>query len=700
MTGTSLIGTSLIGTDIGGTFTDFVVLDAGTGQITLEKRLTTPDDPSRAVVDGIDVLRAARPGLLERTEILTHGTTLVINALIERTGGTTALLTTEGFEDVLEIRREVRYDAYDLELEFPRPLVPRRLRHGVRERLHASGRELVPVDTDQVRAIVDDLAAADVESVAICLLHSYADGAHEREVARIVRERRPDLWVSLSSEVLPEVREYERTSTTVANAYVQPLLAGYLRRLREALDERGFAGNFYVMQSTGGVIPLDVARTFPVRVVESGPAGGVTAAARIGARAGIGDLLAFDMGGTTAKVAAVVNGQAALTHDYEVARTAHFRPGSGIPVCTPVLDLLEIGTGGGSIAHIDSLGLIKVGPRSAGSVPGPAAYGRGGDQPTVTDADLVLGHLDPGHFLGGEMPLRADLAEAAVAALGEPLGLDAVATAHAIREAAEESMVAAARVHLAEMGVEPSRLPVVAYGGAGPVHAVGLARRLGSPRVLIPPAAGVMSALGLILAPATFETSQTYKVKTDELDLDLMDELFRQMEKSAAQLLPDSDGGIGYTRWADMRYVGQGFEVSVGLPGGDDWRVLSAAEVTAEFKSAYERRYRRSYDDVAVETMNLRLRATRTGDDDTVRLPTPATTGRRVEDALKGHRDVHLPDDGMTRCPVYDRALLEPGMTLSGPALIQERETTTVLDGAAIAAIGDLGIITIDLRAN
>ncbi|MFI0486716.1 hydantoinase/oxoprolinase family protein [Actinomadura sp. 9N215] len=701
MTGTPPRGDLRIGTDIGGTFTDFVVLDAATGRITLEKRLTTPDDPSRAVVDGLDVLRAARPGLLERTEILTHGTTLVINALIERTGGTTALLTTEGFEDVLEIRREVRYDAYDLELAFPRPLVPRRLRHGVRERLHASGRELVPVDADQVRAIVDGLAADDVESVAICLLHSYADGDHEREVARIVRERRPDLWVSLSSEVLPEVREYERTSTTVANAYVQPLLAGYLRRLRSALDERGFAGNFYVMQSTGGVIPLEVARTFPVRVVESGPAGGVMAAARIGARAGISDLLAFDMGGTTAKVAAVVDGQAALTHDYEVARTAHFRPGSGIPVCTPVLDLLEIGTGGGSIAHIDSLGLIKVGPRSAGSVPGPAAYGRGGDQPTVTDADLVLGHLDPDHFLGGEMPLRADLATAAIAALGEPLGLDAVATAHAIREAAEESMVAAARVHLAEMGVEPSRLPVVAYGGAGPVHAVGLARKLGSPRVLIPPAAGVMSALGLILAPATFETSQTYKVKTDRLDLDLMDDLYRQMEKSAAQLLPDRDGGgrVTYTRWADMRYVGQGFEVSVGLPGGDDWRALSADEVTAQFKAAYESRYRRSYDDVAVETMNLRLRATLSGDEDgALRLPTPPSTGRPVEEALKGHRDVHLPD-GTARCPVYDRSLLEPGMTVAGPALVEERETTTVLDAGAVATIGDLGIISIDVRA-
>ncbi|GAA4231946.1 hydantoinase/oxoprolinase family protein [Actinomadura meridiana] len=689
--------TTRIGTDIGGTFTDFVVLDPDTGRITLEKRLTTPDDPSRAVVEGIDLLRAARPGLLERAEVLTHGTTLVINALIERTGGTTALLTTEGFEDVLEIRREVRYDAYDLELEFPRPLVPRRLRYGVRERLHASGRELVPVDADQVRALVDGLAADGVESVAICLLHSYAGGDHEREVARIVRERRPDLWVSLSSEVLPEVREYERTSTTVANAYVQPLLAGYLERLRSALDARGFAGNFYVMQSTGGVIPLEVARTFPVRVVESGPAGGVMAAARIGGHAGIDDLLAFDMGGTTAKVAAVVGGQAALTHDYEVARTAHFRPGSGIPVCTPVLDLLEIGTGGGSIAHVDTLGLIKVGPRSAGSVPGPAAYGRGGDRPTVTDADLVLGYLDPDHFLGGEMPLRADLATAAIAALGEPLGLDAVATAHAIREAAEESMVAAARVHLAEMGLEPSRLPVVAYGGAGPVHAVGLARRLGSPRVLVPPAAGVMSALGLILAPATFETSQTYKVKTDRLDLELMDELFRQMEKSAAQLLPDQEGGhVTYTRWADMRYVGQGFEVSVGLPSGEEWPALSADEVTAQFRSAYESRYRRSYDDVAVETMNLRLRATLSGDE-ALQLRAPDVTGRPLADALKRHRDVHHPE-GTSRCPVYDRALLEPGMVIQGPALIQERETTTVLDTGAMATIADLGVISIDVR--
>ncbi|WP_028924649.1 hydantoinase/oxoprolinase family protein [Pseudonocardia acaciae] len=686
-----------IGTDIGGTFTDFVVLDTRTGHIRLDKRLTTPDDPARAVVEGLD---AAGPEVLGRAELLTHGTTLVINALIERTGRPTALLATEGFTDVLDIRREVRYDVYDLRLEYPQPLVPRRHRHGVAERLHASGRELRPVDARQVHELADEIVAAGAESVAIALLHSYADGSHEQQVAALVRERHPGLHLSLSSEVLPEVREYERTSTTVANAYVQPLLSDYLRRLRDALDRRGFAGRFYVMHSAGGVIPVSTARMFPVRVVESGPAGGVMAAIHIASRLGVADLLAFDMGGTTAKVAAVVNGTAVVTHDYEVARTAHFRPGSGIPVCTPVLDLLEIGTGGGSIAHVDSLGLVKVGPRSAGSVPGPAAYGRGGTEPTVTDADLVLGYLDPDNFLNGEMPLRADLAHRAVGTLAERLGLTVPQAAHAVREAAEEAMAAAARAHLAEAGLEPTTLPVVAYGGAGPVHGVGLARRLGSPAVLVPPAAGVMSALGLILAPASYETSQTYKVKTDAMDLDVMDRLFRQMEKAAAELLPPPRGGdrVDFSRWVDMRYLGQGFEVSVGLPGAPDWPTLTAAHIAEQFRASYERRYHRSYDDVIVETMNLRLRATVTPASGQPALPTPPRTGRAVQDCWVGHREVWFPDHtSPVRCAVYDRGLLEPGMAIPGPALIQERETTTVVHPGTAATVGTLGVITVEL---
>lgn len=691
--------TTRVGTDIGGTFTDFVYLNTATGKVTLDKQLTTPEDPSKAVISGLDKQEAASP-VLQSTSDITHGTTLVINALIERKGSKTALLTTAGFEDALEIRREVRYDAYDLNLTFPSPLTPRRRRLGVSGRVHTSGEEIEPLDIEATKALIDGLIEDGVESVAVCLLHSYANDEHERVIEELVNARDSSVHVSLSSQVLPEVREYERTSTTVANAYTQPLVESYLQRLDEALKEREFLGKLYVMQSAGGVLPLESAARFPVRMVESGPAGGVIAAIAVGERLGLEDLLAFDMGGTTAKICPVVAGAAAVTHNYEVARTAHFRAGSGIPVSTPVMDLLEIGTGGGSIAHIDSLDLLKVGPESAGSVPGPAAYGGGGDRPTVTDADVVLGYLDPANFLGGEMKLDADAAVRTLERLGRRLSMSAIETAHAIREAAEEDMAAAARVHLAGLGLDPTSLPLVAYGGAGPVHAVGLASRLGTSRVIVPPAAGVSSALGLIVAPATFETSQTYKVKSERIDLREVDRLYRYMEGFAASMLPPLADGqeVKFARWVDMRYVGQGFEVSIDLPPNGGLNSISTSRLNEDFRDAYESRFGRSYDDVTVETVNLRVRATISGESQQLGLVSLTSSKSTMRESPSAIRKAYFAGyDRPLECPVYARNLLGPESDIRGPAIIQERETTTVVSPGARAGVGELGALVIDL---
>lgn len=487
-----------VGVDIGGTFTDLCVLDE-TGIVAVGKVLTTHDEPARAVEAGlVDTL--AKAGLsASDIEQFVHGTTLVTNALIERKGSRTALLATAGFSDVLEMRREHRYELYDLLIELPAPLVPRHLRFDVPERILADGSVHKGLDEDYVARLGKELAARGIDAAAICFLHAFTNPAHELRAAEILREVAPGLRVALSSEVVPEIREFERASTTVANVYVQDLTERYLRDLERRLHAAGVAPSPHIMLSNGGIATVETAARYPIRILESGPAGGALAASAFGAAAGESDLLAFDMGGTTAKLCMISDGMPLVTHEFEVDRKYRLLPGSGLPVKVPVTDMIEIGVGGGSIARIDALGLLTVGPDSAGPEPGPLCYGRGGIEPTVTDADLVLGYLDPGYFLGGGMALDAAGAREAIRVkIAEPLGVSVEEAAYGIHSSVNEDMANAARVHAVERGKDPAKLPIFTFGGAGPVHGVGVARALGAPQVVAPPAAGVMSAVGFL----------------------------------------------------------------------------------------------------------------------------------------------------------------------------------------------------------
>lgn len=529
-----------VGMDIGGTFTDLVLLEQAGGKLELHKLLTTPADPAEGALRGLEELLAKRALRLADCTTLVHGTTLVTNAVIERRGAATALLTTRGFRDLLEMGTEQRYDIYDLFLRYPEPLVPRRWRIEVDERLTRDGEVLREPD---VREQVARLLGQGVEAIAVCFLHSYRRPDHERAVARMVRETFPQLAVSASCEVVPEIREYERTSTTVCNAYVQPLIDRYLRRLERELEARGFRGRFYLMQSSGGLCSPDVARQLPVRLLESGPAGGALVGAYFGRQLGLADLIAFDMGGTTAKVCLVTAGRPELTSEMEAARVHRFKRGSGLPVKTPVLDLIEIGAGGGSIAFANRLGLLQVGPDSAGADPGPACYGFGGDEPTVTDACLALGYLDPVTFLGGEMRLDAGAADRTLEKLGRQLGLDG-RTAWGIYSVVCENMAAAARVHVIEKGHDPRRYPLIAFGGAGPVHAARVARALGTPEVIVPPVSGVASALGFLVAPVSFEFARSLPGELRSLDWPAVDAHLRR-DGDAGQCDPGSCGRAG-----------------------------------------------------------------------------------------------------------------------------------------------------------
>ncbi|MFQ5426716.1 MAG: hydantoinase/oxoprolinase family protein, partial [Gaiellales bacterium] len=560
-----------LGIDIGGTFTDLTLLDDVSGEIVLNKALTTPDDPSVAVEqvasEALDQANASR----ERIDRVIHGTTLVANAIIERAGDRTALITTRGFRDALEIAREHRCDMYDLFLEHPRPLIPRYLRLEVDERILADGTVLRPLDTAEVEALAHELAENDVRAVAVSLLHSYRNPEHEREVGRIVRERSPATRVSLSSDISGELKEYQRTSTTACNVYVQDLVERYLSDLEQRLDGLGIQAELLVMLSSGGLATVETGRQFPVRILESGPAGGALAAAALGGRAGYGDLLSFDMGGTTAKLSVVESGRPLTTPEFEVDRAYRFKKGSGLPVRIPVIDMVEIGAGGGSIARVDRLGLLRVGPDSAGADPGPACYGRGGSQPTVTDADVVLGYVDPGSFLGGDMTLDVEAARASIVdRVGKPLGLDVAEAAWGIHKVVNESMASAARVHLTERGKDQRAFPIFAFGGAGPVHAYGVGALLGSPSVVVPIGAGVGSTLGFLTAPLVFDFVRTSLERLDAIDWDHVNAQLDQMAAEGSALLERSGVApreVSIERAGDMRYVGQGHEGPVRLPG-------------------------------------------------------------------------------------------------------------------------------------
>jgi N-methylhydantoinase A len=679
-----------VGVDIGGTFTDLILVDDVGGGFTVAKALTTPDDPSRAVESALaEALARAGLGAGDARQLI-HGTTLVTNAIIERKGARTALLATAGFRDALEIGKEARFELYDIDLELPQPLVPRHLRFDVPERTLADGSHSQDLDVAHVERLARELAAAGIEAVAIAFLHSYANPEHERAARDAVLRVAPELRVSISSEVVPEIREYERTSTTVANVYVQRRTERYLAEMQSRLRELGFAGAFRLMLSGGAIATPETAARFPVRLLESGPAGGALAAAYFGRAAGIEDLLSFDLGGTTAKFAVIDGGAPLLASEFEVDRRYRFKKGSGLPIKTQVIEMIEIGAGGGSIARVDSLGLLRVGPDSAGADPGPVAYGLGGTEPTVTDADLVLGYLDPGFFLGGRMALDVDAARRAIEErVARPLGLSVEEAAWGIHQAVNEGMAGAARVHVLERGKNPRALPLFAFGGAGPVHGYGVARALGSPRLIAPFGAGILSTVGFLAAPLAFDFVRTWPVAVDGLDWAGAEARLAEMEQEGEAVLAGSggEGAITHLREADMRYVGQGHEIRVTLPPGRD---------PARLREAFETEYRRLYDRLGPAGVPLEVTAWRVRSSG----PPPALELRVEGEPGAPHKPVrraYLPEAGMTEVAVYDRYRLGPGSAFAGPAIVEERESTLVIGAGAACRVDERWNLVVEL---
>ena len=683
-----------LGVDIGGTFTDFAVFDQRCGTLHIHKQLTTPRDPSESVLSGIPMLLGKVGIDIAEIDTIVHGTTLVANALIERKGAKTAMLVTAGFADVLDIALERRYDMYDLRARYPAPLVPRRLRIEVEERIGADGRVKVPLDAPALGGAVDRLVSDGIESLAVCFLNSPVNATHEAAAVKLLRDAHPDLAVASSADVVPFLREYERWSTTVMNAFVQPMFSRYVARLQEGLSGLGFVGSLAITTSSGGCLDPQTARRYPIRVLESGPAAGVLMASLIGQRAATSDLLAFDMGGTTAKGALIRGGQPLKRYDVEVARIHEFKPGSGLSVKTPVIDLIEIGAGGGSLAGIDARGLIKVGPQSAGAEPGPACYARGGAAPTLTDANLALGYLDPDSFLGGNMTLDRDAANTALAhGLGSAFKMQSATAAWGVHETINEQVVRAFRNHAAERGFDYRGTTMVAFGGAGPLHALRVARKLRVTRVVFAAGAGVMSAIGLLASPQAFELLQSDWVALDDLDPASFDRRFASLVQRAAVPLRRTDDsasdGFTVTRAIDMRYRGQGFEIEVALPDGGGAELLH--RLPDLFDETYTRVFAKTFLKRPIEIVNWKVEVS-------VPAPQPVADyqliGRRGAGKQIGERPAWLPEAAdFVETPVYDRYALERGDAIAGPALIEERESTVVLgrgDHAVVAASGDL----------
>ena len=689
------LGRYRIGFDIGGTFTDFILLDTEHKDIRLYKSLTTPADPSIGALAGLtELLQLAHLNLADIGDLV-HGTTLVTNALIERSGARLGLITTRGFRDILEMGTEQRYDIYDLFLQFPDPLVPRRHRLEVTERMDRDGNVLTPLNAGEVRAVAQRLVAEGVEAIAICFLHAYRNPAHEREAAAIVRAAFPDIAVSISSDVVAELWEYQRCNTTCANAYVQPLMGRYIAKLERELHARGFRGELRFMHSAGGLLSAEAARTFPIRMLESGPAGGALATAFFGAAAGKADVISFDMGGTTAKACLIEGGRAEIAPMMEAARVHRFKKGSGLLIKAPVIDMIEIGAGGGSVAAIDDVGLLRVGPHSAGADPGPACYGRGGTEPTVTDANLLLGYYDPGFFLGGRMALDRDAADRALERIGAKLGLSAIDTAWGIHRMVVETMAAAARIHIVEKGKDPRAYAMVGFGGAGPAHAAEVARVLGVKQVLIPPASGAASALGFLAAPLSFEQVRSHPVRLEARDAAATIEvILRELTEAArAHLLAAgvAEADVVTERLADMRLEGQMHEIRVPLPDG---AITDAAmpAIRAAFASAYAMRYTSVYAGVGIMAISFRVRCRGL----LPRLSLTEAGARSGGSARKGIRAAWF-DGGFVDTPVYDRYALAPGAHIAGPAIIEEREATTIIPPGDTASVDATGTLAIDI---
>ncbi len=687
--------TARLGVDIGGTFTD-VVLENGEDRFST-KVLTTYTAPEDAIVQGLhEVCEKAGVPTTDIAQII-HGTTLATNALIERRGAKTALVTTKGFRDVIEMRTESRFEQYDLNLKLPDPLLPRNRRYVVEERLDARGDILTPLNRAEVEALGDELAAAGYESVAIGLLHSYVNDAHERMVAEVLAEKLPDAMISLSSEVSPQMREYERFNTTIANAYIKPLMKSYLGRLKDRLKVEGADCPVFLMHSGGGIISLESAAEFPVRLVESGPAGGAVFAADIAARHGLDKVLSFDMGGTTAKICLIKNRTPKTSRVFEVARTYRFKKGSGMPISIPVIDMVEIGAGGGSLAHVDVMNQIRVGPESAGSEPGPACYGRGGDKPAVTDADLVLGKLDPGNFAGGSIALHPDQSESALSSvLGDRLDMAPLEAAYGLAEVVDENMANAARVHAVENGEDLSEYTMIAFGGAAPLHAGRLCEKLGVDRCLVPTGAGVGSAIGFLRAPFSFEANRTVFMKLSAFDPDAVKTLFAEMEQEATAFVRscDATADILSDYKVYMRYSGQGWEIPVPLTP-EQANAPDAEVFLKRFEEDYETLFGRIVDGMEVEITVWSVNAT-----------TPLTQPDRAREvtitnpaAQVGTRTLFDAAEGkLNDTQVSLREAFTPGVYVDGPGVITEDETTIVLPTSRRAiALAD-GCIDIQVK--
>jgi N-methylhydantoinase A len=696
------ISATRLAVDIGGTFTD-VVLETPAARFST-KVLTHKTTPELGVVDGI--AKALALARLKPADIglIVHGTTLATNAIIERKGAVTALVTTGGFRDSIEIAYENRFEQYDIFIEKPDPLVPRTLRYTVPERMDARGGVRLALDEVAVERLADTLRAAEVESIAIGYLHSYANPAHERRTAEILAKLLPDMRISLSCDVCPELREYERFSTTCANAYVQPLMARYLEQLRQRLAADGFGCPLLLMTSGGGLTTLETAIRFPIRLVESGPAGGVILSTWTAEQLGINRILSFDMGGTTAKICLIDDGKPMASRSFEVDRRYRFMKGSGLPIRIPVIEMVEIGAGGGSLAGVDAMKRITVGPESAGSEPGPACYALGGTRPAVTDANVVLGRIDPERFAGGSIKLDPALSRTAIDShVGTPLELDTTLAAFGVSEVVEENMANAARVHAVERGAELEGRTMIAFGGGAPLHAARLAEKLGIHDVLIPASAGVGSAVGFLRAPIAFEVVRSRFVRFSRFDADSVNAMFAEMAEEATSVvrLGAANGPIGITRSAEMRYAGQGHEILVPLPD-HPFSTADLPDLQARFEAGYRVLFGRLVPGVDIEVTAWILRAATPAPGRAAEVPVPGAgkTGEAITPVASGSRVLFDPAQrDFHEVPVYTRAALRPGATLSGPAIIAEDETTTVVTAGFSAAIDSSGAIRLTAKS-
>lgn len=693
--------TARLAIDVGGTFTDIVLLDEASGALRFGKVLSTPEDQSIGSLEGAHATLSAAGIAPASVRDVVHATTVATNAVLERKGAVTGLVTTAGFRDILAARREARYDIYDLGITVPEPLVPRARRLEVTERLDHRGEILKPLDEASVAKAAAALRDANVEAVAICLLHAHVNDAHERRVAEILRQELPDtVAISVSSEVAGEAREYERTSTVVVDAYVKPMMRSYVARLANGLRDAGIGRQLSLMLSHGGIGDArEVASHHPVRMIESGPAAGAAAAAYVARHALDGaDAVAFDMGGTTAKMSLIRGGTPAVTHEYEVAHVHRFKRGSGLPLQISAVELLEIGAGGGSIARLSQLGLLTVGPHSAGARPGPVSYGRGGTDPTVTDADLLLGYLDPGFFLGGAMRLDVDGAVNAMGLLGAKIGLDWAQTAFGIHDIVNEHMAAAIRAHAAEQGVDLRRFGLIAFGGAGPVHAWALAKKLRIPRVLIPFGAGVASAIGCLVAPPAVDVVAALRTPLARLDWSAIAARVAVMRAGAEALIASLAGPDTTMRMDldfELRCEGQGYAVGVRLPDGVPVSTGAVEPLTAGFAATYASVYGHAPPRVPLDVVNLRARIEQVKAPPELRQP-PGRTG----DPVKGTRAVRFEGRGEpVQATIYDRYALPPGKRFPGPAIVEERETSIVIGPGASFGHDASGHLLIEMEA-